>query len=338
MEHQRTEIDWAARDAELRKLTDLYRSGGKYDCIVPCSGGKDSTAVAWTLKHEYGMHPLCIKFGPFLYTDIGHRNYDAFNLSGFDCMEFRPNGLIHRKLARLAFEYLGDPFQPFVYGQLAYPMHMAQKFNISLVFGAENGEAHYGGDASANDKPRWDYADWERVYLKGAGVGRLVDLGLQLGAITDDERRSLSPFYTVPHFEPNGCFTPQYHWLSYYRLHHPQSNFYLASEKCGFHSNEERSEGTYSKYASLDDRLDGFHYFLSFVKFGLGRATSDAAHEIRDGDRDKDEALALVKRFDGEFPKRYYEEFKGYLGIDDEQFWRVVERFRAPHVALKVAA
>lgn len=338
MESHHTEIDWPVREAQLKKLLERNRGLAHWDAVVPASGGKDSSSVAWRLKHDYGMNVLCVKWGPFLYTDIGHKNWESLNLAGFDTMEFRPSGTEHRKLARLAFEYLGDAFQPFVYGQLAYPMHIASKFGIPLVFGGESGEAHYGGDPAANNKPCWDTKDWERVYLKGVGVERLVSIGLDLGAFTETEAKRLAPFYAMPTFHPGIPFPPQYHWFSYYRHWHPQQNFYTAAEHCGFEANAERSEGTFSRYASLDDRTDGFHYYMAYVKFGLGRATNDAAHEIRDRDRGRDEALALVQRYDGEFPSKYYAEFKDYLGLDDAQFYRVVERYRGAHVKLRAAA
>ena len=336
MDDYHNKVDWEVREAQLKKLLKRYQGIAHWDVVVPASGGKDSSSVAWKLKHDYGMNVLAVKFGPFLYTDIGHRNWDAFNESGFDTMEFRPSGTEHRKLARLAFEYLGDAFQPFVYGQLAYPMHMAVKFGVPLVFGAENAESMYGGDPSANNKSCWDMADWERVYLKGAGIDKLLSIGLELGVFTEDEVKQIAPFYRFPKFD-GIPFPPQYHWLAYYTKHHPQNNFYLASEKCGFEANPERSESTFSRYASLDDRLDGFHYYMAFRKFGIGRATSDAAHEVRDLDRTREEALALVARYDGEFPGKYYEDFKSYIGIDDEQFERVAKRFTAPHVVVKSA-
>lgn len=338
-EHRGT-IDWALRERQLRSLLDRHRKEGGYDCIVPCSGGKDSATVAHRLKHEYGMHPLCALFEPFLYTDIGRQNLDAFCHAGFDIIKFQPNGLIHRKLARLAFEYLGDPFHPFVFGQLAYPMQMAKRLGIKLVFGAENGEACYGGDPSANDKHGWDVDDWERVYLKGAGVDRLLEIGLRVGALTDDDVRSLSAFYRLPPRGPQGTSIfegePEYHWLAYYLDHHPQGSYYYASENTGFQANPERSEGTFSKYASIDDKLDGLHYFLAYQKFGIGRATSDAAHEIRDGDIEREEGLALVRKYDGEVPRKHMAECLDYLGMDENHFWRVIERFRRP--GLSVAA
>ena len=286
--------------------------------------------VAHRLKHEHGMHPLCVTWAPFAYTDIGWQNFQAFVHSGFDVITAFPNGLIHRRLARLAFEYKGDAWEPFAYGQLMYPMHMAVRFGIGLVMGGENGET-YGGDSAANDKPCWDYQDWERVYLKGSGVARLVQIGRDLGVFSDADLRDISGFYSMPSREALG--ETQYNWLGYYIPWHPQSSYYYAQANTGFEANPDgRSEGTYSKYASLDDRHDGFHFFLAHAKFGIGRATSDAAHEVRDGDRTREEAVALVKRYDGEFPAKHYDEFKAYLGIDDEQFWRVVSRYRPSHL------
>lgn len=334
-ERKRSEIDWAARERELVKLLDQYRRPSGFDVVVPVSGGKDSSFVAHQLKHEYGMTPLCVKFAPFLYTDIGRKNFEAFVQSGFDVIEARPNTQTHRKLSRIAFEYYGDAFQPFVYGQLALPMTIANRYGIGLVFYGENGEAEYGGDQSANDKPCWSFDDWDRVYTKGAGVNRLFEIGQKVGAFDGSEDTGI---YKLPPRDFLVQRNTQFQWMGYYKRWHPQANYYYAVENCGFEPNAERSEGTYSKYASLDDKLDGFHYFMAYVKFGLGRATSDAAHEVRDGDRDLEEARALVARYDGEFPKRYFVEFKDYLGLTDEQFWRVVERFRGPSVSLACAA
>lgn len=339
-ERKKSGIDWKAREEELAALLAKHRRKSGHDVIVPSSGGKDSAFVAHTLKTKYGMNPLCVKWAPFIYTDIGRKNFDAFIQSGFDCLVAYPNGLIHRKLARLAFEFLGDAFQPFAFGQLNYPMHMAKRFDIPLVFFGENGEAEYGGDPSANDKPCWDYKDWERVYLKGNGIDALLNMGVSLGAFTQEEISRVSEFYRLPtalafdnEISIIGARNLEFHWLGYYMKWHPQRNYYLACENTGFQANPDgRSEGTYSKYASLDDKTDGFHYFMSYIKFGLGRATSDAAHEIRDGDRARDEGVSLVKRYDGEFPRKHFGEFLEYLGMSESHFWRVVDRYRPEHL------
>ena len=327
-------IDWDERADQLASLLDAHRGRGHYDVLVPASGGKDSAFVAHTLKHEYGMNPLCVSFAPFIFTDVGLKNFNSFIQSGYDCITMFPNGLIHRKLARLAFEYLGDHFQPFPFGQLCYPMQMASKLNIPLVMFGENGEAEYGGDPAANDKPCWDTADWDRVYLKGTGVNNLVEIGLELGAFTREEAREVTIFYSLPPMEFDR--NPEFHWLGYYKKWHPQSNYYLATERFGFEANPDgHSEGTHSKYASLDDRTDGLHYYMAYIKFGIGRCTSDAAHEVRDGDITRDEAVALVERYDGEVPKIYMKETLDYLGLDYNHFCIVVNRYRNPRIWLK---
>lgn len=328
------DIDWVQRAAALDALLDKHRRSSGYDVIVPCSGGKDSAMIAHRLKHEYGMHPLCVKWAPFMYTDIGRRNWERFGYE-FDLLECTPRRDLHRKLARLAFEYYGDPFQPFVYGQLAWPMHVAVKFGIPLVMFGENGEAEYGGDPAANDRPCWNWQDWDRVYTKGASVYTLTELGSDLGAITEEEELSFSRFYDRPSVVDLQMGAPEFHWFSYYRPWHPQENYYYAAEHCGFEANDERSEGTYSKYASLDDKLDGLHYFMAFVKFGIGRATSDAAHEVRDGDITREEAVALVKRYDGEFPERHLDESLDYLGMAGGQLQTVIDRFRSDDVWMR---
>lgn len=326
-------IPWDARHDKLVSLLSKHRKKSGYDVIVPCSGGKDSSMVAYRLKHDYRMRPLCLKWAPFIYTDIGRKNFEALVHSGFDAMIMYPNGLLHRKLSRLALEYYGDCFMPFVYGQLAYPIRMAVKFGIQLVFGAESGEAEYGGDVSANDRPCWDFQEWDRVYSKGVSFSRLLDIGVNLGAISETERVDASEFYSLPDRNILDASGVQYHWFSYYHNHHPMENFYFASEKTGFQVNPEgRSEGTYSKFASLDDATDGFHYYFGFLKFGIGRATSDAAQQVRAGDITRDEAVALVRRYDGEFPAKHYATFKEYLGLDDEQFQKIVDRFRPEHL------
>jgi N-acetyl sugar amidotransferase len=325
-------IDWDNRRKELDDLLNRYRSkddGHVYDCVVPCSGGKDSAMVAWKLKHEHGMNPLCATWAPHMYTDIGRKNFDAFVHAGFDVVVAYPNGIFHRKLARLALEFFGDPFIPFIYGQLCWPMNLAETHQIPLVFFGENGEAEYGGDKSAWDKRCWDTNDWARVYMKGASFSRLCHIGMGLGVITKDEFLNASPYYQVG---PETAENVQFHWYGYYKKWHPQENYYVATENTGFEANPERSDGTYSKYASLDDKLDGLHYWFGWLKFGIGRCTSDAAHEIRDGDLERGEGIDLVRKYDGEFPSRHFQECLDYLSLDEEHFKRIANRFNTSGV------
>ncbi len=328
-------IVWGDREEELRRLCDQYRrSDGRYDVIVPCSGGKDSTMVAHKLKHVFRMHPLTVTWAPFMYTDIGRINYENFVLSGFTNIKGSPNGHLHRKLARVAFEAVGDVFLPFIYGQMCFAFHVALQHDIQLVFFGENGEAEYGGASKHNYSSSMPLEDWAEVYFKGVTVHDLIQWGQQRGLLSDgDQSPSDLTFYQPPEISALRGRGVQMHWFSYYQKWVPQENYYYATEHAGFQANSEgRSEGTYSKYASLDDKLDGWHYYLAFIKFGVGRCTSDAAHEVRDGHLTREEAVNLIRRFDGEFPSHHFQKCLEYVGISDQEFHRIVDLYRSPHL------
>ena len=122
------------------------------------------------------------------------------------------------------------------------------------------------------------------------------------------------------------------HFMSYYRKWVPQENYYYAVENCGFKDNSIRSEGTYSTYASLDDKIDGFHYYTTFIKYGIGRATYDASSEIRNHHISREEGISLVRKFDGEFPIRNFEFFLDYINIDESEFNYLIDKGRSEHL------
>jgi N-acetyl sugar amidotransferase len=321
---KRNSIDWESREFELKELCDKHRkNNGEYDVIVPCSGGKDGSYVAHLLKYKYGMNPLAVTWAPLKASQIGRKNLDAFIASGFNHILGTPNPIVTRKLTQLSFKFLGDPFQPFIYGQTNFPLHMAVKYGIQLIMYGENGEVEYGGDMKNANRPNRDIADHDSHYFSGLPPEFWVEKGIELS--------DLYPF-RAPKFEEVLANKTEIHFLSYYKFWDPQENYYYCHENTGFVANSERSEGTYSKYASLDDELDGFHYYLSYIKFGIGRATSDASHEIRDGKISREEGIALVKRFDHERPKKYYREFLDYCSITEKEVDEIIDSWRSDHL------
>jgi len=324
-EYKQTKVDWSLREKELKDLCDRFRKSNKYDVIVPSSGGKDSSYVAHQLKYKYGMNPLTVTWAPHIYTDIGWRNFQsAINKGGLDNILGTPNGITHRKLTKLAFEILGDPFQPFIYGQTNFPLQIAAKYKIPLLMYGENGEVEYGGDMKNAFSPTRDYrADHKNHYFSGISPEDLIHYDISEKEIFR---------YESPSVEELDALGVEIHFLGYYKKWIPQEHYYYCVEHTGFTANPERSEGTYSKYASLDDKLDGFHYYLAFIKFGLGRATSDTAHEIRDGHLTREEGVRLVRKFDGEFPKKDFKEFLEYCDITEDYFWNIIDSWRSPHL------
>ena len=329
-EYKRNEIDWEQREKELINILDKFRSrNNSFDCIVPCSGGKDGSYVAHTLKYKYNMKPLTITWSPFVYTDIGRKNLDAFISSGFDNLLYSPNKELYRKLSRVGFEFVGDNFLPFIYGQMNYALHLSIMKNIPLIFYGENAELEYGGTWKNIDKSYKDVNDFDEEYFKGVNIQKLINIGLENNIIENkDIKENPILYFDFPNKKQMLQQKTQVHWFSYYKYWDPQENYYYACENTGFRPNEERTESTYSKYASIDDETDGVHYFLSYIKFGLGRCTSDAAHEIRDGHLSREEGVALVKRFDSEIPKKSIQYFLKYIQKDEDYFWDVINKFR----------
>lgn len=318
-------IDWEQREKSLKALLSQYRrSDGSYDVIVPSSGGKDSARVAHELKYNYDMNPLTVTWAPNIYTDIGYSNFQSMIHSGFTNILGTPDGQVHRRLTSVSFQELGDPFQPFIYGQTGFPMQISVAYGIPLIMDGENGEAEYGGDENTVDVSAFDQDQALKYWLSNTPVEAWKRHGF-----TDKELH----IYKSPSSDKLKSLGLKRAFFSYYKKWTPQENYYYASEYTGFKTNPDgRSEGTYSKYASLDDRIDGFHYYLMFIKFGIGRATSDVCQEIRDGHISREEGIALVKRYDGEFPKKHFREFLEYCNIDEGVFWQIVDSWRSPHL------
>lgn len=323
-------IDWQAREQELLQLLDKHRSkDGRYDCLVPGSGGKDSAYQAHVLKYKYGMHPLTCTWPPTLYTDYGYRNYRHWlEVGGFDNVTFKPNGRVHKLLTKLAIQNLLHPFQTFILGQKNLAPKIAVHYGINLIFYGEN-EAEYGNpladnETSLRDKSYYTMRDLSDVYLAGVSIPELAE---KYGLSVPD----LMAYLPIQSTELDRT-SIQVHYLGYYLKWTPQESYYYAVEHTGFQARPFRSEGTYSKYNSIDDKIDDFHYYTAWIKFGLGRASYDASQEIRNRHLTRDEGVALVRQFDGERPERYFNEVLEYLELPVDEFFELCDRARSPHL------
>ncbi len=326
-------IDWQLKEDELKALLARFkRNDGGYDVIVPGSGGKDSAYTAHVLKYKYGMNPLTVTWSPHLYTDIGWKNMQNWmHVGGLDNVLFTPNGKLHRLLTRLAFVNLLHPFQPFIVGQRIIGPLMAAKFNVPLVMYGEN-QAEYGNKVDENQKPTMDpkfFSTDDPLVMRLGGV--------TVREIIEQYDFTLNDFtpYIAPRPEILAEKNIEVHYLGYYLKWDPQECYYYAAEHTGFQANPDRTEGSYSKYSSIDDKIDPFHYFTTLIKFGIGRATYDAAQEVRNGKITREEAVHLVKKYDQEFPKKYFHEFLDYISLSEKEFWDAVDKFRSPHLWLK---
>ena len=251
-------IDWQERERELKELLDRYRrNDGMYDCLVPGSGGKDSAYQAHMLKYKYGMNPLTCTWPPILYTDYGHKNFrNWIEVGGFDNITYKPNGKVMKLLTRLSIENLLHPFQTFILGQKNLAPKFAAMHGIDLVFYGEN-EAEYGNPLADNasslrDKSYYTMDKLEDMYIAGMPVQQIIE----------EHEVSLSDLMTFLPL-PAEEFTKtdiQIHYLGYYLKWIPQEAYYYSVENTGFQARPFRTQGTYSKYNSIDDKIDDLHF------------------------------------------------------------------------------
>lgn len=322
-------INWGMREEELIKLLDKHRKNdGSYDCLVPGSGGKDSAYQAHVLKYKYNMNPLTVTWPPILYTDYGLKNWRNWLDSGFDNISFYRNGKVMKLLTKLSIENLLHPFQTFILGQKNLAPKIAAKYGINLIFYGEN-EAEYGNPIADNmsslrDKSYHSFDNLEDIYLAGVTLKELIE--------NHDVRLSDLMAFLPPKKEELEKANIEVHYLGYYLKWTPQEVYYYAVENTGFKARPHRTQGTFSKYSGIDDKIDDLHFYTTFIKFGIGRATYDAAQEIRNRHLTREEGVALVSRFDGEFPDRYFNDVMDYIGMKPEDFHSLCDKFRSPHL------
>lgn len=327
---QKKKIDFKKREKELLKLLDKHRGKhGQYDCIVPGSGGKDSCYASHILKTKYGMNPLTVTWPPILYTDYGYDNFKNWlSVGKLDNISARRDENTMRILTKLAILNLMHPFQTFMLGQKNYPVRVALRMNIPLVFYGEN-EAEYGNPVADNnkslrDKSFFTYKNISKIYLGGVSIKDLInDYNLK--------QKNLDEFMPAKHdlIEKNNL---EVHYLGYYLKWVPQETYYYSVKNCGFRPRPFRTQGTYSKYNSIDDKIDDLHYFTTFIKFGIGRATYDVSQEIRNDHLTLEEGRKLIKKYDGEFPDIYFNEILEYLQINKREFFKKIDKFRPWHL------
>ena len=330
-------VNWEEREKELITLCNEHRkNNGEYDCIVPGSGGKDSVFAAYILKHKYKMNPLTVTWSPHLYTEVGWKNFQNWlHRGGFDNYLYTPNPKIHKRITREATIRLLHPFQPFILGQKTFAVKMAAKFNIPLIFYGEM-QGKGGKKISHKAKTFSETKDqkgfemdplegkkFEEAYLGGKQVKEYLKEGVSL-----NDLQSYKPL-DIEIVKKNKI---QFYYLGYFLRWIPQEMYYFAAKHTDFSANPQRTEGTYSKYISLDDKIDGFFYYTSHIKFGVGRAMFDSAQEVRHGHITKEEGKTLIKKFDGEYPQKYENEFYDYISMKKEEFLELCDKFRPDHL------
>lgn len=321
---EKKSLDWSPRQEELKVLLDKYRSsnGIGFDCVVPVSGGKDGSYVAYTLKRRYGMNPLTITVRPALSLELGDENLSNFISSGFNHIHISPNAKVMQKLNKLGFIEKGFPYYGWLIAIKTAVIQTAMNFNIPLIVYGEDGEVEYGGSTESKYTPLYNIEYMKRVYFEG-GYDKVFDI------ILGDEDIGLGDlaFWRFPTDEQvkthDLAFT---HW-SYYEAWDSYRNYVVAKEHCGLKEKEDGTAGTFTNFAQNDQALYSLHAYLMYLKFGFGRATQDAGIEIRRGAMTREQALNLVIAYDNQYPHDFIDLYLEYYEMTKDEFDAVLDKY-----------
>lgn len=320
-------IDWTARQRELDELVKASqkRNHNKFDVIAPSSGGKDSSYVAYRLK-ELGLKPLTITLKPPLPFEIGEKNLEHFVNYGFDHIHITPNYKIGSEIAKKAFIQLGQPMFSWIISVQTAIFRCAVLFDIPFVMFGEEGEVEYGGSSKLKSKATYDLEDSIKLYLSGQDPKEFID------KYSDKDLY----WWRYPDIEDFRKLNPAIaHW-SYFENWDSYRNYVIAKEQFNLEESQSRSVGTYTNFAQTDTKLYDLHVYLMFLKFGFGRCTQDVGIDIRRGALTRKQGLALVKKYDGEYPEKYIEDYLKYFNMTMTEFNSVLDSFANEKVLHKV--
>ncbi|MCC5992630.1 MAG: N-acetyl sugar amidotransferase [Rhodobacteraceae bacterium] len=322
-EHRKT-VDWDARYVELQDILERYRKrdGSNWDCIVPVSGGKDSTYQVVRML-QMGLNPLCVTSTTCELSDIGRANIENLKRLGVDYIEVSPNPLIRAKLNRVGLKQVGDISWPEHVGIFTIPVRAAVQFNVPLIIWGENSQNEYGGPAAAAGNNVLNRR-WLEEFGGLLGM-RVTDLVGQEGI---EQKHLLN--YTYPTDEELARVGVTGLFLGHYIPWDGLSNALIAGAN-GFRSYEGTVEGSMVNYENLDNYQTGIHDYFKFLKFGFGRATDIACLHIRRGRLTRQDGLDAVRKLDGRFPWTYLgkplADILAPLDMSVEEFVAICDRF-----------
>lgn len=321
---QREAVDWKARRKELEDILDRFRSrdGSNYDCIIPCSGGKDSTYQALRML-QLGMNPLCVTATTDRLSPIGRRNIENLKRLGVDYIEVSTNPVVRRRLNKLCLEQVGDISWPEHLTIFTIPVRIAVQMNVPLIIWGENSQNENGGPAARADNPVLDRR-WLEEFGGLLGL-RVSDLVGQVGI----EPKHLIQ-YTYPPDEDLRRVGVTGLFLGYYMPWDGLSNA-LVAQANGFETWPTVVEGSIVNYENLDNEQMRIHDYFKFLKYGYSRATDWACWHIRRGRLTREDGMALVRKHDGKFPWTYLgvplETILSEIDMTLEEFQTVCDRF-----------
>ena len=315
---EKKNLNWDERLSRLDKLISKHKDKGPYDCLVAVSGGKDGSYVAHTLKTKYKLKVLSITVRPPLSLEIGEKNLKSFIKSGYDHIHVSPDSESMRTLDTIGFKEYSQGYYGWLISIHTAVLRIANNFGISLIFYSEDGEVEYGGGTEHQHEGVYGID-----YMKKAYLNDTYSRVLNEASLTEKD----SYWFKFPTKNMETLNDLEITHFSFYENWDPYRNYLVAKEFCGLEENEEGAIATFTNFAQNDQYLASLHYYLMYLKFGFGRATQDAGIEIRRGAMTRDQAINLVKMYDGLSPKEFYEIYSDYYKISVQEFETYIDKF-----------
>jgi N-acetyl sugar amidotransferase len=320
-------IDWKQREHDFYDVINHFRlPEGKpgYDCIVPVSGGKDSTYQAYFMKNVCGLNPLCVCFETTCVTEVGRANLDNLSDMGIDVVHFKKNHPVYRKMVVEGFKRVGDEMWPNHVGIFTIPILVAVKFGIPLIVWGENPQQEYGGPSLESVKNRILNRRWLEEF--GGLLGNRIQDMVGVDGITEKE---LTPYFypsdeDIERVGVTGIF------LGHYFFWDARKQLEIVKQHGFKVKGDGPVEGTYTDYENVDEKLVGLHDYLKFVKYGFGRASDHAAIDIRNKRLTRERAIELVNKYDGKYPHNAVAEFVRYSGMSRDEVDSIVDSYTNP--------
>lgn len=321
-------LDWDLRKVELSNLlTKHRRKDGEFDCLVPVSGGKDGSYVAYNLQHKYGMNPLCVTITPALALPLGEQNLHAFVESGYNHISINPNANAMRTLNKFGFTEMGFPYYGWLISIHTAVIRAAAAFKINLIFYGEDGEVEYGGSTETEKNPIYNVDYQKKIYLEEGYETLLAKSNLSNHELNFFQFPSQKEMIDHP--------IELTHW-SYFENWDPYRNYLIAKEHCGLQESPSTNQGTFTNFSQNDQALYNLHTYMMYLKFGFGRANQDACIEIRRGAMVRDQAINLVRLYDGHYPEEFVDLYLEYYRITKQEFDFTLDKYANKHLFGKV--
>jgi N-acetyl sugar amidotransferase len=320
---QRSNYDWTSGRQVFRDLLRANKKNSRYDCIVPVSGGKDSTYQVWRVMQE-GFNPLCVTAPTDQLTALGRENIENLKSLGCDYVEISVNREVRRKINRHAFFAVGDIQWPEHLLIYTIPVRAAVQFQIPVILWGECPQREYG--AGRPEDAYLKYFDRRVLEEYGCLNGLRVSDLLTIEGVAD---RDLY-FYEYPSAEDVDSLGLKGIYLDNYFPWNGISNAVI-SQSLGFRVSEINILGTISNYENLDNYVHGIHDYLKYLKFGFSRATDVACNLIRRNLLSREDASVLVKLHDGRYPASYLDrtlkEILAHFEINMQEFEAVCDDY-----------